>query len=113
MSALSPPVLSSFFTIFVIVLFAGYAKRKSLRPLNLPPGPKGLPFFGSVFQINASEPWLTFTQWASTYGLCHDAYSENYDGHGYGSLSRQPDVLHSFWTTDSRHSGYGRCQSPS
>lgn len=71
MSAVSPSTLFSILTVFAIALLARHAKRKSLRPLNPPPGPKGLPFFGSVLDINTSEPWLTFTQWASTYGPCH------------------------------------------
>ncbi|KAF8121767.1 cytochrome P450 [Boletus edulis] len=68
MSTISSPTLFSIFTVSAIALFAGYAKRKSLRPLSYPPGPKGLPFLGSIFEINASEPWLTFTRWAQTHG---------------------------------------------
>ncbi|KAF8556227.1 cytochrome P450 [Imleria badia] len=68
MSTISPSTLFSFFIVSVTAPFARYAKRKSLRPSNFPPGPKGLPFFGSVLEISTSEPWLTFTQWASTYG---------------------------------------------
>ncbi|KAG8213254.1 cytochrome P450 [Butyriboletus roseoflavus] len=56
------------FSVSAFSLFVGYAMRRSLHPFNSPPGPKGLPFFGSVLEISASEPWLTFTQWASLYG---------------------------------------------
>jgi hypothetical protein len=109
MLAVSPSTNFLILTVSAIALFARYAKRKSLRPLNFPPGPKGLPFFGSVLDINASEPWLTFTQWASTYGPCH-AYTETYDSH-VRFVSRRPGILHSFRAADSRHSDHGRRQS--
>lgn len=109
MLTISPSTIFSILTVSAIALFTSYAKRKLLRPLNFPPGPKSLPFFGSVFDINASEPWLTFTQWASTYGLCH-AYTENSDSH-IRIVSRSPGILHSFRAADSCHSDYGRRQS--
>jgi hypothetical protein len=34
----------------------------------LPPGPPGLPFVGNVIGINTEAPWLTYTEWAKTYG---------------------------------------------
>jgi len=106
-----PSTLFSILTVSAIVFFVRYAKRKSLRPFHFPPGPKGLPFLGNVLDINASEPWLTFTQWASTYGPCH-AYSEKYEYDNHVRfVSRRPGVLHSFRTTDSRRSDCGRRQS--
>ncbi|KAL4064485.1 cytochrome P450 [Scleroderma citrinum] len=36
--------------------------------LWLPPGPKCLPFFGNLFDINVSEPWLTYIEWGRQYG---------------------------------------------
>lgn len=103
--------LSTVFSILVaIALFASCAaKRKSIRPLNFPPGPKGLPFFGSVLEINTSEPWLTFMKWAPTYGACH-AHTENYNSHTH-FVSRRPNVLYFLRTTDPRHPDYGRRQS--
>ena len=67
LSAFAPFLILS---VSVTALFAGYVKHRSLRALNNPPGPKGLPFLGNVLEINSSEPWLTFTRWASSYGLC-------------------------------------------
>ncbi|KAH7905082.1 cytochrome P450 [Hygrophoropsis aurantiaca] len=34
----------------------------------LPPGPPPTPIVGNVRGINASAPWLTYTEWAATYG---------------------------------------------
>lgn len=67
-------------SLFVIVVFVANVKRRSRRPLCFPPGPKGLPFLGNVLEIGSSEPWLTFTQWASLYGLCC-GIPENYIGY--------------------------------
>ncbi|KAI9567359.1 cytochrome P450 [Boletus coccyginus] len=68
MLTVPPSTLLSILTVSAIALFVRYAGRRSLRPFDFPPGPKGLPFFGNVLDINTSEPWLTFTRWASTYG---------------------------------------------
>lgn len=33
-----------------------------------PPGPKGIPFFGNVFQLPHSFTWFKFTEWGEQYG---------------------------------------------
>ncbi|KAK7462289.1 hypothetical protein VKT23_007889 [Stygiomarasmius scandens] len=48
----------------LIVLYA-FSKRTSTR---YPPGPRGVPVFGNIFQLNPANPWRTFTKWAETYG---------------------------------------------
>ncbi|KAF9445128.1 cytochrome P450 [Macrolepiota fuliginosa MF-IS2] len=35
---------------------------------KLPPGPKGIPFFGNLFQIDALRPYPKFREWALQYG---------------------------------------------
>ncbi|KAF8137304.1 cytochrome P450 [Boletus edulis] len=44
--------------------------RDSEAPLvcPLPPGPPGLPLVGNVVGIDTEAPWLTYTEWAKTYG---------------------------------------------
>lgn len=42
--------------------------QKAPLPYPLPPGPPGLPFVGNVIGINTEAPWLTYTEWAKTYG---------------------------------------------
>jgi len=37
-------------------------------PYPLPPGPPGLPWIGNVIGANASTPWITYAEWARTYG---------------------------------------------
>ncbi|KAK0421452.1 cytochrome P450 [Armillaria borealis] len=42
------------------------------RPLPLPPGPKSLPLIGDLWDMPAEYPWLTYVQWAATYGdVCY------------------------------------------
>ncbi|KAJ7187845.1 putative monooxygenase [Mycena filopes] len=40
----------------------------SVRPHNFPPGPRRLPVIGSALQMPRTHPWLTFSEWAKTYG---------------------------------------------
>ncbi|KAJ7763385.1 putative monooxygenase [Mycena metata] len=44
------------------------AKALTTRKHNLPPGPRRLPVVGSALQMPRSHPWLTFAEWAKTYG---------------------------------------------
>ncbi|KAF8998255.1 cytochrome P450 [Cyathus striatus] len=46
----------------------GFPRRKSSH--RLPPGPKGYPLIGNLFDMppNASKSWLTFADWGKKYG---------------------------------------------
>ena len=36
--------------------------------LPLPPGPKGYPLVGNVFDMPVNKPWVVFDEWRKTYG---------------------------------------------
>ncbi|KAK0446297.1 cytochrome P450 [Armillaria borealis] len=43
-------------------------RRLSLNRRLLPPGPKGLPFIGNLWNVPTEYPWLTYARWTATYG---------------------------------------------
>lgn len=46
-----------------------WVRRVRFPAIPLPPGPKGHPVVGNAFDIPAYAPWLTFQNWAKTYGV--------------------------------------------
>ncbi|KAF5368991.1 hypothetical protein D9758_002839 [Tetrapyrgos nigripes] len=50
---------------FLVTLYYLFSRRSRSR---LPPGPLGLPIFGSVFQFDSVQPWLSFAKWKQLYG---------------------------------------------
>ncbi|KAF8123434.1 cytochrome P450 [Boletus edulis] len=51
-----------------VVLYIGRKALRTRTPYPLPPGPPGLPWAGNVIGVNADAPWLTYIEWAKTYG---------------------------------------------
>ncbi|KAF8067838.1 cytochrome P450 [Lyophyllum atratum] len=45
--------------------------RESRRGFKLPPGPRGIPFFGNLFQIPVLRPYPKFREWAKEYGAIY------------------------------------------
>ena len=53
-----------------ILLFRQLKKLSSGNPkgLPLPPGPKGYPLIGNLFDMPIDKPWLVYDDWCKTYG---------------------------------------------
>ncbi|PIL24645.1 cytochrome P450 [Ganoderma sinense ZZ0214-1] len=49
-----------------LIVLRLFTITRSLGPL--PPGPKGLPFVGNVFEVPSTYQWLTFANWADKWG---------------------------------------------
>jgi hypothetical protein len=46
-----------------------FKKQSGLHHLPLPPGPKGFPVIGSLFDMPTERTWLEFDRWFKTYGM--------------------------------------------
>ena len=55
---------------FGVVLFKQLKRSRDGNPngLPLPPGPKGYPLIGNLFDMPVHEPWVVYDEWRKTYG---------------------------------------------
>ena len=47
--------------------------RRNPKGLPLPPGPKGLPLIGNLFDFPTNHQWLVYDEWQKTYGTMYFA----------------------------------------
>lgn len=67
-SVSSSALLIVIMVLLVIVTPLFNRRRTPLLHLPLPPGPSGLPFIGNVSSMPSTHAWITYAQWAKTYG---------------------------------------------
>lgn len=66
---LSFAVMITLTLLLLSVLGAGYLMMYLFRTKRpLPPGPKGLPLLGNIFDVPEDKPWLTYQHWSREYG---------------------------------------------
>ncbi|KAF9238503.1 cytochrome P450 [Melanogaster broomeanus] len=68
MDVISAAVYCAGFSLCLTVIVKAWRKHALRKGLPLPPGPKGLPFIGNVFDLDIAEPWLSYEQWGKKYG---------------------------------------------
>ena len=65
--------ISSITLLDICLAFLGvFIVGSLLRPKQtapLPPGPRGWPLIGNVFDMPPSHEWLTFSKWGETWGV--------------------------------------------
>ncbi|THV05841.1 cytochrome P450 [Dendrothele bispora CBS 962.96] len=51
-----------------LLLFLTFYYFRSVRVGHYPPGPRGFPVLGNLFQLDNVKPWHTFVKWKELYG---------------------------------------------
>ncbi|KAI0056406.1 cytochrome P450 [Artomyces pyxidatus] len=52
----------------VFLVYSSFESRRRRKGLAYPPGPRPLPVVGNLFDIPSEYSWLTYAEWAKTYG---------------------------------------------
>lgn len=54
---------------YLVRTYVSDSDRARCRGLRYPPGPRGLPLLGNLFDIPQRAPWETYTRWGKQYGM--------------------------------------------
>jgi hypothetical protein len=67
-------ILGGVITVLILWNYVS-AKHSGLRHLPLPPGPKGYPIIGALFDMPTERTWLVYDKWFKIYGTYTIRYS--------------------------------------
>ncbi|PPQ74466.1 hypothetical protein CVT26_001103 [Gymnopilus dilepis] len=56
-------LLAAVLVVFMLKLLTSYRRLQAL-----PPGPRGFPIIGNIFQVPLKMPWFKFSEWAQEFG---------------------------------------------
>lgn len=59
----------SFLLVYLTAQKAKVNSSHNPKNLPLPPGPKGWPLIGILFNMPSHKPWVTYNEWAKIYGI--------------------------------------------
>jgi hypothetical protein len=58
-----------FLVVFIIISLSLFLQKKEKKiQYSYPPGPKGIPIFGNLFQLPPSYPGPQLAKWSQQYG---------------------------------------------
>ena len=61
-------ILAALFVGYIVFRRLNKSRTDNPKGLPLPPGPKGYPLIGNLFDMPFDKPWLVYDEWSKTYG---------------------------------------------
>ena len=71
MGFVNVPVVSGALALAALILAWSLSRKRSgqFSHYPLPPGSKGLPLVGNLWDIPKEKEWITFAEWGKRYGM--------------------------------------------